>query len=96
MTIGKRRPLAAGSLDGSLLRVPDTPANRAVFGSVGTADDSRPVPVPAGAPAELRSCRSLLAMPQGPAGTDKAAAEQGLLDEAMERFPPCSRRAGSG
>jgi hypothetical protein len=26
-------------------------------------------------------------MPHGPAGTDKAAAEQGLLDEAMERFP---------
>ena len=26
-------------------------------------------------------------MPHGPAGTDKAAAEQGLLDEAMDRFP---------
>src|SRR5260370_9610077 len=26
-------------------------------------------------------------MPRGPAGTDKAAAEQGLLDEAMDRFP---------
>ena len=31
--------------------------------------------------------RSLLAMPHGPAGGDKAAAEQALLDEAMERFP---------
>jgi hypothetical protein len=26
-------------------------------------------------------------MPHGPAGTDKAAAEQKLLDEAMDRFP---------
>jgi len=43
------------------------------------------------------SCRALFAMPHGPAGTDKAAAEQGLLDEAMERFSrPCSIRAGSG
>ena len=41
VTIGKKRPLKAGSLDGTLLRVPDTPANRAFFGTVGTADDSR-------------------------------------------------------
>ena len=53
VTIGKRRPLKAGSLDGTLLRVPDTPANRAFFGTVGTGDDSRPVPVPAGAAADL-------------------------------------------
>ncbi len=26
-------------------------------------------------------------MPSGPAGTEKAAAEQSLLDEAMDRFP---------
>ena len=32
VTIGKRGPLKAGSLDGTLLRVPDTPANRAFFG----------------------------------------------------------------
>jgi hypothetical protein len=38
--IGKTRPLTAGSLDGTLLRVPDTPANRAFFGTVGTRDDS--------------------------------------------------------
>ena len=38
--IGRIRPLKAGSLDGTLLRVPDTPANRAAFGSVGTGDDS--------------------------------------------------------
>ena len=33
------------------------------------------------------SCRALFAMPHGPAGTDKAASEQSLLDEAMDRFP---------
>ena len=35
VTIGRSRPLKAGSLDGTLIRVPDTPANRAVFGTVG-------------------------------------------------------------
>src|SRR6266576_3603525 len=38
--IGRTRPLKTGSRDGTLVRVPDTPANRAVFGSAGTADDS--------------------------------------------------------
>lgn len=31
--------------------------------------------------------RSLLAMPWGPAGSDKAASEQRLLDAAMKDFP---------
>jgi hypothetical protein len=87
LTIGRARPLAAHSADGSLARVPDTPANRAAFGSVGTADDSAAWPSVRLFP--LNSCftRSLLAMPWGPAGTDKAAAEQGLLDAAMREFP---------
>jgi hypothetical protein len=87
VTTGKRRPLRAGSLDGTLLRVPDTPANRAFFGTVGTGDDSGPYPCLRALPLTCCSCRALFAMPHGPAGTDKAAAEQGLLDEAMERFP---------
>ena len=87
VTIGKRRPLTAGSLDGTLLRVPDTPANRAFFGTVGTGDDSGPYPCLRALPLTCCSCRALFAMPHGPAGTDKAAAEQGLLDEAMECFP---------
>jgi hypothetical protein len=87
VTIGKRRPLQAGSLDGTLLRVPDTPANRAFFGTVGTADDSGPYPCLRALPLTCCSCRALFAMPHGPAGTDKAAAEQSLLDEAMDRFP---------
>ncbi len=33
------------------------------------------------------STRGLLGMPHGPAGTDKAAAEQKLLDTAMREFP---------
>ena len=32
------------SIDGSVTRVPDTPANREAFGSTGTADDSSPYP----------------------------------------------------
>ena len=34
--IGRNRPLKAGAIDGTLIRVPDTPANRAVYGSTGT------------------------------------------------------------
>jgi hypothetical protein len=35
--------LDACAIDGSLVRTPDTPANRAAFGSAGTADDSAPI-----------------------------------------------------
>ncbi len=87
VTIGKTRPLKAGSLDGTLLRVPDTPASRAFFGSVGTGDDSSPFPQARALPMTCCSCRALFAMPHGPAGTGKAAAEQSLLDEAMDRYP---------
>jgi Transposase DDE domain len=87
VTIGKTRPLRAGAIDGTLLRVPDAPRNRAFFGTVGTGDDSGPYPQARALPLTCCSCRSLLAVPHGPAGTDKAAAEQRLLDEAMDRFP---------
>ena len=87
VTIGTARPLKAGSLDGTLLRVPDTPANRAFFGSVGTGDDSSPFPQARALPLTCCSCRALFAMPHGPAGTDKAESEQSLLDEAMDRYP---------
>ena len=87
VTIGTRRPLRAGSLDGTLLRVPDTPANRAFFGSVGTGDDSSPFPQARALPMTCCSCRALFAMPHGPGGTDKAESEQSLLDEAIDRYP---------
>ena len=85
--IGKKKPLKAGSLDGTLVRVPDTPANRAFFGTVGTGDDSGPYPCLRALPLTCCSCRALFAMPHGPAGTGKAESEQALLDEAMEQFP---------
>jgi hypothetical protein len=84
---GRDRPLKTGSLDGTLIRVPDTPANRAAFGSVGTGDDSSPFPQVRALPLTDASTRALLGMPHGPAGTDKAAAEQKLLDTAMEQCP---------
>ncbi len=87
VTAGRARLLAVHSMDGSLLRVPDTPANRAAFGSVGTADGSAAWPSVRLFPLGNCLTRSLLAMPWGPAGTDKAAAEQGLLDTVITRFP---------
>ena len=87
LVTGRSRPLSVHSADGSLLRVPDTPANRAAFGSVGTADDSAAWPAVRLFPLNSVLTRSLLAMPWGAAGTDKAAAEQGLLDEVLARHP---------
>lgn len=82
---GRTRPLKVSSLDGTLIRVPDTPANRRTFGSVGTGDDSSPFPQLRALPLNDLSTRGLLGMPHGPAGTDKAAGEQRLLDTAMEQ-----------
>ena len=86
--------LTAGSGDGTLLRVPDTDANREAFGSCGTPDDSAPYP-------QLRvlllpdaSTRAVLGIAAGPAGTDKATAGQALLDQAMDTCP--ASRSPSG
>jgi len=87
VAVGRGRPLRAGALDGTLIRVPDTPANRAMYGSVGTSDDSSPFPQLRALPLNDASTRALLGMPHGPAGTDKAAAEQALLDAAMRDYP---------
>lgn len=77
------------SLDGTLIRVPDTPANRAAFGSVGTGDGSSPYPQVRALPLNDVSTRGLLGMTHGPAGggAGKAAGEQRLLDAAMEQYP---------
>jgi hypothetical protein len=85
--IGRSGLLKAGSLDGTLIRVPDTPANRKAYGSTGTGDDSSPFPQVRALPLNDVSTRGLLGMPHGPAGTGKAAAEQALLDTAMEQYP---------
>src|SRR6266576_755896 len=70
------------SIDGSLTRVPDTPANRQAFGSAGTADDSSPYP-------QQRdlwlSHASSGAAASG--GRDKGEAEQALLDKALKDYP---------
>jgi hypothetical protein len=87
LAIGTARPLTVHSGDGSLLRVPDTPGNRAAFGSAGTADDSAAWPCVRLFPLNNCLTRSLHAMPWGPAGTDKTASEQALLDAAMRDFP---------
>jgi hypothetical protein len=87
LVTGRSRPLSVHSADGSLLRLPDTPANRAAFGSVGTADDSAAWPAVRLFPLNSVLTRSLLAMPWGAAGTDKAAAEQGLLDQVLAKHP---------
>jgi hypothetical protein len=78
------------SIDGSLVRPPDTPANREAFGSAGTGDDSAPYPQLR----ELRLCdastRATLAVVTGPSGAaaggerDKGEAEQVLLDKAID------------
>jgi hypothetical protein len=81
------------AIDGSLTRVPDSPANREAFGSAGTADDSSPYPQLR----ELRlgnaSTRATLAVTCGPSGAaasggrEKGEAEQKLLDKALEDYP---------
>jgi hypothetical protein len=75
------------SADGTLLRVPDTPGNRAAFGSSGTSDDSAPYPQVRGLALNDVSTRSLFAMPYGASGGAKPDAEQKLLDTAMGDHP---------
>lgn len=84
LTFGTQRPVAAHACDGSVLRVPDTPANRAAF---GTYRDGAAWPSVRLFPLNNCLTRSLLAMPWGPGGTDKTASEQGLLDAVMRDFP---------
>jgi hypothetical protein len=90
VTIGD---LDAHSIDGSLTRVPDTPANRQAFGSAGTADDSSPYPQLRELRLSNASTRAVLAVTCGPSGAaagggrDKGEAEQKLLDKALENYP---------
>jgi Transposase DDE domain len=63
--------------DGTVIRVPDTPPNRAAFGGDG------PYPLIRAELLPDAVTRAVLAITAGPAGGDKAAAEQKLLDQAM-------------
>lgn len=86
--------LETGSIDGSLIRVPDSPASRAAFGSAGTADDSAPFPQVR----ELRignaSTCAAFGVVTGPSGAgtdggrDKGEAEQALLGKALKDYRP--------
>jgi hypothetical protein len=78
--------LRAGAIDGTLTRMPDTPANRAAYGSAGTADDSAPYPQLRSLLLTDASTRGTLGVVCGPCGGDKAEAEQKLLDKAMTEF----------
>jgi len=73
------------SIDGSVTRMPDTPANRAEFGSA-TSDDSAPYPQLRDLPVTDASARGMLAVVTGPSGGDKAEAEQALLDRALSEY----------
>ena len=74
------------SVDGSVTRMPDTPANRAGFGSARTSDDSSPYPQLRDLPVTDASTRGMLAVVTGPSGGDKAEAEQALLDRALSEY----------
>jgi hypothetical protein len=82
--------LEAGSIDGSLVRVPDTPANREASGSAGTADDSSPFPQLRELRVSGASTRAAFGVVTGPAGAggarDKGEAEQVLLDKALKDY----------
>ena len=79
--------LRLGAIDGSVTRVPDTPANREAFGSTGTADDSAPYPQVRDLLASDASTRGTLAVVSGPSGGAKAEAEQALLDTMLAACP---------
>jgi len=73
--------LRLGAVDGSVTRMPDTKANREEFGTAGAAEAGYP---------QIRHLhatdavtRATLAAVTGPAGGDKAEAEQHLLDRML-------------
>ena len=78
------------SIDGSLIRVPDSDSNRQAYGSAGTADGSSPYPQLRELRCSQASTRAALAVATGPSGAgtdggrDKGEAEQVLLDKAVK------------
>jgi hypothetical protein len=89
--------LEVGSIGGSLIRVPDSAANREAFGSAGTTDDSSPYPQLRELRVSGASTRATFGVTTGPSGAggarDKGEAEQALLDKALKDcrhlFTPC-------
>jgi Transposase DDE domain len=75
--------MPVGAADGMLVNLPDTPANRAFFGSAGTADDSSPFPQLRVVAVTARAGRAMLGAILGQAGTG----EQTLLKRLVRRRP---------
>ena len=75
--------MAVCAADGMLVNLPDTPANRAMFGSAGTADDSSPFPQLRVVALTARAGRAVLGAILGGAG----AGEQTLLKRLARRRP---------
>jgi hypothetical protein len=69
--------------DGMLVNLADTPANRAFFGSTGTADESSPFPQLRIVAVTARAGRAMLGAIPGQAGTG----EQTLLKRLVKRSP---------
>ena len=75
--------MAVLAADGMLVNLADTPANRAMFGLAGTADDSSPFPQLRIVALAARACR---AMPGAILGSSRAG-EQTLLKRLARRRP---------
>ena len=75
--------MTACAADGMLVNLADTPANRAFFGSTGTADDSSPFPQLKVIAVTARAGRAMLGAILGQAG----AGEQTLLKRLVRRRP---------
>jgi Insertion element 4 transposase N-terminal len=75
--------MPVGAADGMLVNLADTPANRAFFGSTGTADDSSPFPQLRVVAVTGRAGRAVLGAVFGQAG----AGEQTLLKRLVKRRP---------
>ena len=69
--------------DGMLVNLADTPANRAMFGSTGTADDSAPFPQLRVVALTARAGRAMLGAILG----SSSAGEQTLLRRLVKRRP---------
>ena len=87
VTVGE---LEACSIDGSLTRVPDTPANREASGSPGGAHDPAPYPQVRELRLSNASTRATFGVVTGPSGAgggrDKGEAEQKLLDTVLKDY----------
>ena len=77
--------LRLGAIDGTVTRMPDTMANRAVFGTAGQAETGYPQIRHLHASDALT--RATLGIVCGPAGGDKVEAEQALLDRMLDEQP---------